>query len=417
MMALSACILASLAPAGAAQTAETIGARKRYFGAANVDPSTGALRPDRVILSWFGVTNFAAAIGGHVVLLDGWVPRGEFSGYVPSSPAELATLKPEFIFTGHGHFDHMADAAEIITLSPSTTLVGTPEHCAQVREQAMGAMVRCLDAVPEGSAPGTEDMNLSARLGWSDVHVSVIKHIHSAGRSPDSSDAHTPVVPPPDMGVVVEHRPNPEDTIRLVNHLGDEEAGVLLYRFDVGNFSLAWHDSSGPLKQDAPELLVKINKDFAPVDVELGAIMGFNQITNGLADPRTYTEALRPRVFVPTHHDNWAPPVSTKAANYRPAVEAELQEIDAAHRPQLLFIEDPEDYVNPETLAFAVGDAKWGPATASAAKPRGRVTSPPAVLHARPLPATGVGSGPWELPGIAALALAAAVHRVRRSAA
>lgn len=31
------------------------------FSAGNVDPRTGAIRRDRLILSWFGVTNFAVA--------------------------------------------------------------------------------------------------------------------------------------------------------------------------------------------------------------------------------------------------------------------------------------------------------------------------------------------------------------------
>lgn len=397
------------APAGA--DVGMIAARTKYFGVANVDQTSGAVRSDRVILSWFGVTNFAAAIGGHVVLLDAWVPRGEYSGYVPSSPTELAALKPEYIFVGHSHFDHLADAAEILTLAPATTLVGTPEHCAQVREQAMNPSVKCLQVVPPAAEPGAEDLDLSAELGWTDVPVRVIKHIHSAGRQPDTSDPHTPTAPPPDMGVVVEHLPGPADTAHLISHLADSEGGVLLYRFDVGNFSFAWHDSSGPLKQDAPELLETINRDFAPVDIELGAIMGFNQITNGLADPRTYTEALRPKVFVPTHHDNWAPPVSTSAENYRPFVENELQQIDAAHRPQLLFIADPEDYVDPDVLAFDVNAPAWGSSTVRSS-PR-NVKLPPRRTPGRPLPATGVDAGPWSIAGIVVLAAAAAADRIR----
>ena len=63
--------------------AATVTARRRVFGAANVDARTGAVRRDRVILSWFGVTNFAMAIRGHVVLLDAWVARGRAFGLRP----------------------------------------------------------------------------------------------------------------------------------------------------------------------------------------------------------------------------------------------------------------------------------------------------------------------------------------------
>jgi hypothetical protein len=66
--------------AASADDARTIALRQKYFGAANVDGQTGAVRRDKVIMSWFGVTNFAMAIRGHVVLLDAWVPRGLHSG-------------------------------------------------------------------------------------------------------------------------------------------------------------------------------------------------------------------------------------------------------------------------------------------------------------------------------------------------
>ena len=401
--------IAAVAPGSAAPASTTM--RVKYFGADNVDASTGAIRSDRVILSWFGVTNFAAAIGGHVVLLDAWIPRGEYSGYVPSTPAELAALQPEFIFAGHSHFDHLADAAEIMTLDPTITLVGTAEHCTQVRSQAMNDSLRCIEVVPEGAAPGTEELNLAPKLNWNDVAVRAIKHIHSAGRQPDSNDPHTPVVPPPDLGIIAEHLPSPDDTAMLISHLGDEEGGTLLYRFDVGGFSLAWHDSSGPLKQDQPELLTQIAKNFGPVDVELGAIMGFNQITNGLGDPRTYTEALRAKVFVPTHHDNWAPPVSTNAEGYRTFVEAELQKIPADHRPELLFIADPHDYVDPTVLNFDINAARW----TGARPPAGPAALPsPAPRPARrPLPATGAPGAHWVVAAVL-LAASASGWRLRR---
>jgi len=335
---------------------DMVQARRAAFGAANVDDS-GAVRADRVILSWFGVTNFAAAIGGHVVLLDAWVPRGEYSGYVPATPASLAALEPEYIIAGHSHFDHLADAAEIITAS-GATLVGTPEQCDQVRRQAGLTPVQCIESSAPGSAPGAQ-RDLTGDLGWANVAVTAVKHVHSAGRQPHPEDPHTPAAPPPDMGAVVEHRPAPQDTIHLVSHLGDAENGTVLYQFRVGAFSLLWNDSAGPLSDDAPGVF-DVLRGLPPTDVQVGAIMGFNQITNGMRDPRMYIEAIRPKVFVPSHHDNWAPPVSTRAEYYRSIVEDELAKIPAATRPELLFLTDPEDYMRPDALTFDVTDPDWG---------------------------------------------------------
>lgn len=345
-------VIAGMLPGTGAD--RTVSARVKFFGAENVDQDTGAVRADRVILSWFGVTNFAAALNGHVVLLDAWVPRGEYSGYVPTSPAELADLHPEFIIAGHSHFDHTADAAEIVKLS-HPTIVGTPEHCDQITRQAAPSAVVCVDAVPRGSNPGTRN-SLDDLIDG--VKISVIKHIHSAAEPPDPNDPHTPAGAAPDAQAVVLHLPAPQDTQHLASHLADGENGTLAYRFELGDFSFVWHDSSGPLKQLQPSLLEDL-KSFRPVDVQLGAIMGFNQITNGFADPRTYVEALQPKIFVPTHHDNWAPGITTRGENYQPVIQGELDKIPAERRPTMRFISDPQDYLRPEVLTFDPSAPYW----------------------------------------------------------
>ncbi|MFA5891788.1 MAG: MBL fold metallo-hydrolase [Actinomycetota bacterium] len=325
-------------------------ARARIFGIENVD-ATGNVRSDRVILSWFGVSNFAMAIGGHVVLLDAWIPKGEYSGYVPISPQELAALSPEAIFVGHSHFDHLADAGLIIEAS-DPVIVGTPEHCAAARSFTEHP-VRCEEIAT--SSPG--DMAEISTLG-PDVDITVVRHVHSGAKPADTTDPHAPLLPPTDPGAVLNHPPSPADSLHTLSHLPDPEGGSLLYQFRIGNFSLTWHDSTGPLKEDAPEVFNTL-RALPPTDVELSAIMGFDQFTNGLRDPRMYTEALEPKLLVPEHHDNWAPPVTSRGENYRPALEAELAKIPADSRPALRFISDPQDYVRPEVLTFEVGNAAW----------------------------------------------------------
>jgi len=344
-----------LAVFGFARAADpSVQIRQRYFGIENVDAVTGTVRPDRVILSWFGVTNFAAAIGGHVLILDAWIPRGEYSGYVPVSIPDLVALDPEYVFLGHGHFDHAADSAPIVTGS-GATLVSTPEHCDQAQRQAGDTPITCIAAVPRGAAFGaTTDLStLMPGIG-----ITAVKHVHSAAEPPDPSDPHTPAVPQPDANAVVQHLPAPQDTVHLLSHLGDAEGGTVLYQFRVGNFSLTWHDSSGPLKEVAPGVLSTLAA-LPPTDVQIGAIMGFNQITNGLRDPRMYIEAIKPKIFVPSHHDNWAPGVSTRGEHYKPFVEDELAKIPAAYRPILRFISDPQDYVRPEVLTFDIEAPVW----------------------------------------------------------
>jgi L-ascorbate metabolism protein UlaG (beta-lactamase superfamily) len=325
-----------------AAPSERVAARVRFFGAGNVDPRTGAIRKDRVLLTWFGVTNFAMAVRGHVVLLDAWVPRGTHSGYVPTTPAELAALGPEYIVLGHAHFDHAADAVPIAQAS-GATLVGTGEHCLDLKGR--GA-VSCIDAVPVGAPPGTtRDVALVKGL-----QATVLKHVHSGTEAPAGSP-HLPVTPQPST-TSVEHPVAPADLVEFLGHLPDSEGGTLLWRFRLGGFTLVWHDSSGPLPEKAPGVLDQL-RALGPVDVELGAIQGFDQFTNGMRDPMLYLDAIHAATFVPTHMDDWAPPVSTHASYYRPFFDAAVSELPPDRRPRkVIFPLDPADYVRPGLLDF-----------------------------------------------------------------
>lgn len=319
--------------------AATIAARRKFFGTANVAPS-GAVRRDRVILSWFGVTNFALAIDGHVVLLDAWVPRGAYSNLVPTSPEELAALRPSHVFIGHGHFDHAADAGEIAAAS-GAVVVGTAAHCDQIAGQAPGPIrTRPLPLTAVGART---DLRLGRR-----VRIMAIQHVHSAAQAPDGE--HAPLLPPPDLAPVLTHPPTVEDLLGLLAHQTDQEGGTLLYRFQVGRFSLLWNDSAGPIR-DHPVVVDQLAA-LPRTTVHVGAIQGFGQLTNGLRDPLDYVRAVRPRIFVPSHHDNWTPPVSSPAAGYEQPLRDGLAEIPAATRPALRFIADPTDYVRPSRLTF-----------------------------------------------------------------
>jgi L-ascorbate metabolism protein UlaG (beta-lactamase superfamily) len=346
-------LLLAAAPAAAqaqAQVApDTVATRVKFFGAANVDPQTGAVRPDRAIFTWFGVTNFAVAMRGHVFLLDAWVPRGEHSGYVPTTPEELAKLKPEAIVFGHAHFDHAADAVPIAEAS-GAQLVGTAEHCAVLRERAAGRMPpRCLAAIPAGAGFGT---TRPVPL-FDDIEVVAVKHLHSGSKQPDGSDSggyHVPVLSSPST-TSLEHPPTPQDVAHLAQHAPDAEGGSVLYRFKPGGTTFLWHDTSGPLVDEAPKTFDAF-RALRPIDVEIGAIQGFNQITNGMRDPRLYVEAFAPRLFVPTHHENWLPGITTTGDYYEAPWREELQRMPAEQRPEVRFINDPRDYVNPPVLTF-----------------------------------------------------------------
>lgn len=331
-----------------------VSARQHMFGAVNVNPKTGAVRRDKVILSWVSVGTLAASIRGHVLLLDTYIHRREEQpSYVPSTLDELVKLAPEFVFLGHGHFDH-ADTAGEIAVRTGATVVGTGEHCVQTRAQAEafggpGAQVRCLDVIEAGAGPGHQ-VTLTKLL--SGVQVTAVEHVHSAAEPPDPSRDLTNVfLPTPDPESLLMHPPGPGAFAHLP---AGDEGGSVLYQFRSGDFSLTWHDSSGPLKEQAPEVL-DVLRGLPPTDVQAGAVLGFNQLTNGLRDPAMYAAALCPKVFIPLHHDFVTEYGS--AADYREPMTKELAFYGV--RPALIWLVDPEDYVRPERMTFDLADPDW----------------------------------------------------------
>ena len=336
--------LASRSAAAAVLPRAPVAARRKHFGADNVDRD-GNVRADRLILSWFGVTNFAMALGGRVVLLDAWVPRGEYSGVVPTDPEELAALRPSHLFIGHAHWDHAADAAAILDASRAR-LVGTPEHVAQISEQAT-TEVR---ATSMGTAAAATGELATTSVG--PIAVTSLKHPHSAVKLPDGD--YPPLLPVPDLTPILTHPPTLEDTLHELLHVGDAEGGCLLYRFRLGGFRMTWNDTCGPIREESAAAVRSWLRAQPRTDVHVGAIQGFGQFTNGLRDPLDYVADVRPRVFVPCHHDNWAPPVTAPAHTYEEPLRDGLARLPEHQRPRVRMLRDPADYVRPDRLTFAL---------------------------------------------------------------
>ncbi|WP_067544674.1 MBL fold metallo-hydrolase [Nocardia crassostreae] len=327
--------------------ADTIAARRHFFGDSAVDPATGAVRDDQVLISWFGCSSFAIAMSGTVFLLDAWIPRGLTSGYVPTTPTEVAALRPTAIFIGHAHFDHAADAGPIAQAS-GAVIHGTADHCATIRNQVKSPEFTCVELGSSSNLPGDRyDFTLAPGLS-----VTAIRHLHSA-RTPrdESPSASSPVRLTPCPCDIRTHPPTLTDATHLARSLPASEGGVLLYQFRTETFTLTWHDSSGPLLDKAPNVL-DLLRTLPPSNVHIGAIQGFNQFTNGLRDPRTYIEALRPKFFIPNHHDNWLPLLTARGKAFQTPLHEELARIPEANRPDLRMLLDPTDYLSSGRLTF-----------------------------------------------------------------
>lgn len=318
-----------------------------------------ALDPTRVELWWYGVSSFVANLGGHLVLLDAWEPIGIQDGYGPLTRDQLVELKPEAIFIGHGHFDHAGDAGYVAGRT-GAVVIGSQEICDEARaDAAVDGLERNFDCLITGTADTPAPGTLQLTQFWSDLpEVAVLQHIHSA-----------PTLEPQNPGLPFVHIPNllpyllnpntsPEELQRFLLSLDDEQGGTWLYHFRVGDFSLLWNDSTGPIGPGNPggaEVQAALQSLPGCVDVQATSIVGFNQPLSGLRDPRYYVEFAKPKVVLPTHHDAWAPVVGGGAAAYRAEWERELATLDPV--PESDYLSDPDDYL--VVRRYNIADPRW----------------------------------------------------------
>ena len=289
-----------------------VAARRKFFGDGNVDGG-GHLRKGWVIVSWFGISSLAVAIGDKVVLLDtainnpGDCVSGGGGAYVPATEEDLVALAPVAIFVGHGHSDHACHLGRLVG-DTGATLVGLPQHCALA-----GAGVDCVEVLAADSPFGTTAEVTVPGLG-DDARITAVRNLHS-GR-----DGEVPC-----------------------NTGGCES---VLYRFEVGDLSFVWNDTTGPISTAAPELAAALRR-LPPSDVELGAIVGLGTTTQGTRDPVDYAEALRVAELYPLHHDTARGGAS---GGFRTGLEAAIAERRPELAAKLHWLQDPADYLRPVVL-------------------------------------------------------------------
>ena len=183
----------------------------------------------------------------------------------------------------------------------------------------------------------------------------------------DPSDLLTgglPLVFVPEILVYLENlNTDPQETVRFVDSLFDDglvgqpEGGTWMYQLRVGDFSLLWHDSAGPIGDDEAGEAVREALAALPdcVDVQAGAIVGFGMVTSGLRDSLAYVDAARPQLSIPSHHDAWAPVVGGGASAYETQWRNALATLP--HPPELDYLRDPQDYLVPRV--YDIDDPRW----------------------------------------------------------
>src|SRR6201997_4646909 len=81
----------------------------------------GPQNPHTLVVRWTGFSNFELTYKGKIILLDAYFDRGK--NYPPLGFSAADVKKADVIILGHGHYDHMSDAASV-GMRTGATLVG-----------------------------------------------------------------------------------------------------------------------------------------------------------------------------------------------------------------------------------------------------------------------------------------------------
>lgn len=240
--------------------------------------------PGKIMLRWLSTSNYELVYRGQVFLLDAYFdrgPRNRPTGIVPGEVRET-----DAIFIGHGHFDHMSDAAPIAQ---------------KTKAKVIGAPITIETAyklgVPEGQGmvvAGGETLKFKGVT----VDAALARHstlsrdvLDTLGRLYDL-----------DAGPATREQAEAEKAILAKGTFSPDviTKGTIAYAFtfDTG-FKLVWLDSAGPVTDGVRALAQKLG----PVDIAIVAYQGHPVAQVQVPVTLELVKLFRPRIFMPAHHD------------------------------------------------------------------------------------------------------------------
>jgi L-ascorbate metabolism protein UlaG (beta-lactamase superfamily) len=268
-----------------------------YVLAQSIDPgcesptlvSTGGpfpSNPQTLAIRWTGFSNFELAYKGQVLLLDAYFDRGRI--FPPLGFTAARVNRANVILIGHGHFDHMSDAASV-AIRTRAVVVGAPLTTEKLLAQK----------VPPGQVRTVTGKG-NEELKFQNVTVEAILGRHGE--------------PPPDITAPF-NQALQQTTPRLTPEQSAEQAvirqrgvsdprvtteGTIAYLITLDDgFRIMYRDSGGTVTDYEKAVMARIGR----VDIAIGAVAA--SVLPGLTAERAleYMRTYKPDVYMPAHHD------------------------------------------------------------------------------------------------------------------
>jgi L-ascorbate metabolism protein UlaG (beta-lactamase superfamily) len=254
--------------------------------------------PHTLAVRWVGFSNFELVYNGRIILLDAYYDRG--SEFPPLGVAAADIKSADLILLGHGHFDHMSDAASIGARTKAT-LVGAAVTTDRLRTQPIP-----IQQIKTVTGRGDETMKLD--------HFTVEPILGRHGEPPKEvtgvmQRALGELMPAPTAEQKAEAaiiRERGTGSPRVI----DEGTIAYLVTLDDG-FRILYRDSGGRVTDYEKAVMARVQR----VDLALVAVsadfLNPPMVRQALEHMRTY----RPDVIMPAHHD--APVTAGNVAQWR----------------------------------------------------------------------------------------------------
>src|SRR5215471_16045561 len=242
--------------------------------------------PHTLAVRWIGYSNFELVYNGHILLLDAYYDRGSVYPSLGFRADDIT--RADAILIGHGHFDHMSDAASIGART-GATVVGAPVTIEKLAAQPIDAK-----QVKAVTGRGGEVLTFA---GFT-VEPILARH----GEPPAD------IVGPIDAALrQVTPAPSAEESAEqnAIRQRGTSDKGVIAegtiaYLITLADgFRIMYRDSGGRVTEQEKAAMQRVGR----VDLALVAVAASYLNTLTVAQALEHVRLYRPDVYMPAHHD------------------------------------------------------------------------------------------------------------------
>lgn len=242
--------------------------------------------PDQLVIRWLGTANVEFSYRGQIVLVNAFIDRGPRNYPIGIVSEQINRL--DALFIGHGHYDHMSDAADIAKRT-GTNVFSPPFAHEKILTQ--GVSPNQIRLVADGGIYGFNGFTVQAVLAR---HAEFPLYINKIW------DAYNLAIP------VTREISALEDSIMLKGAwdaaINTQGAFAYLLTFDSG-FRVIIRDAAGPITDSERALMEQIKgTDIALISYQAQAFAQTQM-------PETFplVKLYNPKTYIPIHHDAFVP--------------------------------------------------------------------------------------------------------------